>query len=138
MRLARFIKYLFLAFFSRVTIILIYWLITLFTCFQVMIRSSLLVGASALIACGLCYWGAAAFMGSLLERRQKGYRAIDLVGIGALSVVLIAAGQALMVWSGFWLHLFDVEIGGALWVAMILLRCAKERNTLSRTITACA
>ena len=44
MRLVRFIRYLFLSFFNRTTIILIYWLITLFACIQAMIRSSLLVG----------------------------------------------------------------------------------------------
>jgi len=91
----------------RTTISLTYWLITVLICIQVMIRGSLLVGASALVGCALCYWGASAYMGSLLARRET--------RIGVLAVILIVAGQALMIWSGFMVRLFDIEIGGAFW-----------------------
>jgi len=61
------------AFFSRGSIVLVFWLITIITCVRVMYKSSFVVGASALVACALCYWGASAFMGSLLARREKSY-----------------------------------------------------------------
>ena len=107
MRLANIIRYTFFWFFSRATIILTYWLITFSICIQVMIKGSLLMGASALVACALCYWGAAAYIDTLLARRET--------AIGVLAVILIMAGQALMIWSGFMVHLFDIEIGGAFW-----------------------
>lgn len=106
------------AFFSRGIIILVFWLITIITTIEVMYRSSLTVGVSALVACALCYWGASAFMGSLLARREKGYRAFDLAGIGGLALVLIVAGAALMFWSGFWMRLFDVEVNGVIWALL--------------------
>ena len=80
-----------------------------------MLTSSLVVGLAALVACALCYWGAAAFMGSLIARREHGYRGTDLVGIGSLALILIVAGSALMAWSGFSLRAFDVEISGVAW-----------------------
>jgi len=107
MRLANTIRYTLVGFFSRTTISLTYWLITVLICIQVMIRGSLLVGASALVGCALCYWSASAYMGSLLARREA--------RIGVLAVILIVAGQALMIWSGFMVRLFDIEIGGAFW-----------------------
>jgi hypothetical protein len=106
------------AFFSRGIVILVFWLITILTTVQVMYRSSFTVGISALVACALCYWGAAAFMGSLLERREKKYRPFDLVGIGALSLVIIAAGAALMIWSGFRMRLYGVEVEGVVWALL--------------------
>jgi hypothetical protein len=54
-------------------------------------------------------------MGSLIARREKRYRAIDLFGIGALSLIVIAVGLAIMIWSGFSMRLFGVEIGGVAW-----------------------
>jgi hypothetical protein len=103
------------AFFGRGNIMLVYWLITVITCVQVMYKSSIVVGVSAFVACALCYVGASGFMGSLLARREKEYRAIDLVGIGAVAVVTIAAGSALMIWSGFRMRLFDFELNGLVW-----------------------
>jgi drug/metabolite transporter (DMT)-like permease len=57
-------------------------------------------------------------MGCLLARRKMAYRVIDLVGIGAIAMVLIVAGVALMAWSGFSLRLFDVQIGGVTWALL--------------------
>lgn len=42
----------------------------------------------------LAFWTVAAFMGSLLARRIKGYRPFDLFMIGVLGLPLIAAGSA--------------------------------------------
>ncbi len=35
--------------------------------------------------------------------------------IGAIAIVLCAGGLALMVWSGFWVDIYGVVIGGAAW-----------------------
>ncbi len=118
MRLLGFVRALIAAFFSRAIVILVFWTVTILTCARVMFGSSVAVGLAALAACALCYAGAAGFMGSLLARREKGYRAIDLLGIGTLAVLLIAAGSALMVWSGFSLRLFDVHLSGLTWALL--------------------
>jgi hypothetical protein len=118
MRLLSFIRALFAAFFSRRSAVLIFWLITIPVCIQTMYRSSFTVGASALAACALCYIGASGFMGSLLARHEKDYRASDLAAIGGIALVVIAAGSALMIWSGFWMPLFNVEIGGVVWALL--------------------
>jgi CHASE2 domain-containing sensor protein len=98
--------------------VLIFWLITIPVCIQVMYRSSFTVGASALAACALCYIGAYGFTGSLLARREKDDRAFDRVAIGAIALVVMAAGSVLMIWSGFWMPLFEVEIGGVVWALL--------------------
>jgi hypothetical protein len=82
------------------------------------VYAAFVVGIAALVACALCYWAAAAFMGSLLARRMKGYRPFDLFMIGVLGLPLIAAGSALMIWSGFSLRLYDVEISGLTWALL--------------------
>src|SRR5258708_9335552 len=133
MRLFRFIKALFAAFFSRSSAVLIFWLITIPVCIQAMYKSSFTVGASALVACALCYIGASGFMGSLLARREKNYRAFDLAAIGAIALVVIAAGSALMMWSGFWMRLFGVEISGVTWAllgAISALFAVREADAL--------
>jgi hypothetical protein len=118
MRALGFVRALFATLFSRAILILIFWTITIVTCAQVMFRTSFVVGFAALMACALCYVGAAGFMGSLIARREKGYRVIDLFGIGAVAVFVIAAGLALMMWSGFSLRAFDVEISGVAWAIL--------------------
>jgi hypothetical protein len=57
-------------------------------------------------------------MGSLIARREKTYRAFDLAAIGAIALAIIAAGSALMIWSGFWMRLFDVEVNGLVWALL--------------------
>jgi hypothetical protein len=118
MRVFSFTRALFAAFFSRTSVALIFWLITILGCVQTMYRSSFAVGASALAACALCYIGASAFKGSLLARGEKDYRASEVAAVGAIALAVIAAGLALMMWSGFWLPLFDVEIGGVAWALL--------------------
>jgi len=134
MSLFSFIRALFAALFSRRSVVLIFWLITIPVCIQTMYRSSFTVGASALAACALCYIGASGFMGTLLARREKDYRASDLAAIGAIALVAIAAGSVLMVWSGFWMRLFDVEIGGVAWaflgaISAVMLRKAGTHSS---------
>jgi hypothetical protein len=106
------------AFFSRGTIILVFWLITVLTTVQAMYKSSFTVGASALVGCVICYVGASGFMGSLLARQEKNFRAFDLVAMGAIALVIIAVGSALMVWSGFWMRLFDIDVNGLVWALL--------------------
>jgi len=54
--------------------------------------------------------------GSLIARREKGYRVVDLIGIGSLALILIAAGLGVMMWSGFSIRVFDIAIGsGGRW-----------------------
>jgi hypothetical protein len=106
------------AVFSRGNIILVFWLITILTTVQAMYRSSFTVGIAALAACVICYWGASGFMGSLLARREKSFRPLDLAGMGAIALVTIAAGAALMFWSGFEVRLFDVEFNGIFWALL--------------------
>jgi hypothetical protein len=118
MRLFGFIRALFAALFSRRGVVLIFWLMTIPVCIQTMYRSSFTVGASALAACALCYIGAYGFMGSLLARHEKDDRAFDRVAIGAIALVVMAAGSVLMIWSGFWMPLFNFEIGGVVWALL--------------------
>jgi hypothetical protein len=118
MRLSGFVKPLFAAFFNRFILVLTFWTITIIACIQTMQRTSILVGLAALIACALCYAGAAGFMGSLLARHEKGYRVIDLLGIGCLGLIVIAVGLAIMFWSGFSIHAFGIGVGGVTWALL--------------------
>lgn len=115
MRPLGFVRAMFVALFSRAILILIFWTMTILACAQTIFRASFVVGLAALTACALCYAGAAGFMGSLIARRERGYRVIDLFGIGTIALFLIAAGSVLMMWCGFSMHAFDVEIGGVTW-----------------------
>ena len=81
-------------------------------------RTSILVGLAALVACALCYAGAAGVMGSLLARHEKGYRVTDLLGIGCLALIVIATGSAIMFWSGFSIRAFGIEVGGVTWALL--------------------
>jgi hypothetical protein len=104
--------------YSQRFIILAFWTVTIVVTVQVMLKGAFVVGIAALVACALCYAAAAGFMGSLLARREKRYRTIDLFGIGAIGLLIIAAGSALMIWSGFSLRLYDVEISGLTWALL--------------------
>lgn len=54
---------LFAALFNRAVVVLVFWTITVITCAPVMYEESLFVGFAALIACAMCYSGAAGFLG---------------------------------------------------------------------------
>jgi hypothetical protein len=92
-----------------------YLVITLLLCGQVALTGSFVVGGSALVGFALCYFATATFFGSFYARREKKYSMTDLAGIGGIAVVLVAAGLALVVWSGFWLNLFGVTVSGLVW-----------------------
>jgi|GEM_PF-2624867 len=107
-----------------------YFLITIITCIQAMMGSSFRVGASALVACCLCFFGTAGVVGSYRARREKNYGTRDLAGIGAIGVTLVVAGLGLINWAGFWIGLVGVTIGGPLWcvigVVIAVLITSKE------------
>jgi hypothetical protein len=117
------------AIFSRVNLIIIYFTVTVITCAQVMFAVSLVVGGAALVACALCFFAVATFVASLLARHEKGYSAVDLFGIGAIAAILTAAGLALMVWSGFRMVVYDVNVQGVYWAIVgILTACVIARK----------
>jgi hypothetical protein len=103
------------AIFTRANLIILYFTITVITCAQVMFASSLVVGGAALIACALCFFAPATFVGSVLARHENEHRATDLFGIGTIAAVLTAAGLALMMWSGFRIVIYDVNVQGVYW-----------------------
>jgi hypothetical protein len=136
MRLLSFVRALFGVVFSRASIVLIFWLVTIITTAKVMLRTSFVTGFAALVACALCYVGAAGFMGNLIERRQKGYRAVDLLVLGTIWLLVIVAGQLLMIWSGFWIRIYDVEMSGGIWAllgAVSAVVVVRMRDVLSPT-----
>jgi hypothetical protein len=103
------------AIFNRGIVLLIYFGVTVITCIQVVLKSSLAVGAAALAASALCFFGVASFVGSFLARHEKDYSVKDLIGIGAIATILVAVGLWLMIWSGFWINLFGVVVEGRYW-----------------------
>ncbi len=72
------------AIFSRGFVIFLYTIITIFSSAQTMLRSSFELGASALAGTALAFFAACTFVGSFLARKEKKYRVIDLIGIGAI------------------------------------------------------
>jgi hypothetical protein len=93
------------AIFSRGLIVFVYWTITLIVTVPVMLTRSFAVGAAALAACVLCFASVSTVVGSVMARREKKYRATDLIGISTIGLVLLVAGLALMIWSQFYLRL---------------------------------
>jgi hypothetical protein len=93
----------------------VYFLLTLLTCGQAIFNTSFSVGGVALIGFALCYFATATFAGTYKARRIKGSNGKDLLMIGAIAVVIIAAGIALTVWSGFRVGLFGAVIPGVYW-----------------------
>jgi hypothetical protein len=110
---------------------LAYLTLTVLTAGQVMLFKSFPVGASALAASALCFFGAATFVGSFLARREMKYSWKDLLGIDSIAAVLVAAGFGLMIWSGFRTTLFGVVIEGPYWLLLGIgtALLVTERNT---------
>jgi hypothetical protein len=105
-------------------LVAIYFLITVITCAQAMVKASFGVGGAALVACALCYFGTAGFVGSfraIRARQMKNYSAKDLLGIGAIAVALNAAGLVLIIWSGFWIGFLGVVVAGVYWALIGML-----------------
>ena len=59
------------AIFSRTNLILIYFAITVITCFQAMFKSSFAVGGGALVACALCFFAVATLLLRSLRDTKK-------------------------------------------------------------------
>jgi hypothetical protein len=115
--------------FRRENLILIYFTVTVVTCAQAMFASSLAVGGAALAACALCFFAVATFVASLLARHEQGHRTADLFGIGAIAAILTAAGLALMMWSGFRIGIYEVNVQGVYWAIVgILTACVTARK----------
>jgi drug/metabolite transporter (DMT)-like permease len=100
------------AIFNRGFIVFVYWSFTLIVTVPVMFKS-FAVGAAALAAA--CFASVSTVVGSVLARRQKKYRTTDLIGIGTIGLVLLVAGLALMIWSQFFMRIYDVKISGLVW-----------------------
>jgi hypothetical protein len=125
------------AIFNRGLIIFVYSIITLITTVPVMLKS-FAVGAAALAACVLCFASVATVVGSVMTRREKKYRATDLIGISTIGLVLLVAGLALMIWSQFYLRLFDVEMDGLVWALVGAGVGAPDGATAGRAMTRAA
>jgi hypothetical protein len=102
-------------------LMLSYCLISILTAGQAMFRSSLWVGISALAASALVLFATESFFGSFLARREKKYSALDLLGIGAIAIALVALAFGLMLWSGFSLSIGGLHIPGPYWVVAGML-----------------
>ena len=104
---------------SFVGLFLIFWTAAILACVQVMLNEAFVVGFAALVGCTLCSIGGAG-LGSLVARREKRYRGIVLFGIGAIGLIAIAAGLAVMMSSGVSMRLFGAkkEIDGVTWAIM--------------------
>lgn len=72
-----------------------------------MLKTSVATGISALGATALTFFAVCTFVGSYLARREKKYRALDLIGIGSIAAVLIFCGFAV----GYWLP-FQINVAG--------------------------
>ena len=95
-----------------------YGFLTAIICVQAMLTKSFRVGAEPLAACILNFSGAAILCACFLVWREKGYRKVYLFGAGAIAVVLVAAGFALMIWTGFWIPIYDGSIPGPVWLLL--------------------
>jgi len=108
----------------RGIIALVFAAITIICSVQIMLNSSIAVGFGALAATALSFFGFATFVGSFLARKEKKYRAIDLVGIGAIAAVLIAVGFALAWWSSFRIMLFGYTLNSYSWLIVGIIAAA--------------
>lgn len=113
-----------------------YFVITLFTCAQVMFRSSIGVGFGALGGAALCFLSAATFVGSYRARREQSYCLKDLAGIGATAAVLCGAGFALMLWTGWRITIYGLVIPGFIWAIVgivIAVVTTTKKDVAART-----
>jgi len=104
------------AIFSRSLLGFVYQVITVIECIGLAINGSLGTAAAALVGWALCFFASSTFVGLFLARREKKYRAVDLLGIGAIAVVLIACGFWLVARSGVAISMFDID--GRVWALL--------------------
>jgi hypothetical protein len=95
-----------------------YVFLTMIICVQAMLSTSFRIGAEALAACVLNFAGMAIIFACFLIGREKGYRKVYLYGAGAIALVLVAAGFALMIRTGFRVPIYDASIPGPVWLLL--------------------
>ncbi len=104
------------AIFSRAILVLIYSILSLIAAISIMVKGSFVVGLAVLIACAFSFCGASTFVGSFLARKENAHKATDLIGIGSIAALLIAASFGLAYWTGFRVIFDDYVIDGFYWV----------------------
>lgn len=97
-----------------------YGFLTLIVCGSAMLRSSFGIGAEALLACVLNFAGVAALAACFWAGREKGSRRMYLIGGAVIALVLVTAGFALMIRTGFRIYFYDASVPGVVW---LLLGC---------------
>ena len=95
-----------------------YGFLTLIICVQAMLSTSFRIGAEVLAACVLNFSGMAILFACFLAGREKEYCKIYLFGAAAVALVLVAAGFALMIRTGFWVPIYDGSIPGPVWLLL--------------------
>jgi hypothetical protein len=112
-----------------------YGFLTLIICVNAMLSSSFRVGAEALLAYVLNFSGMAILFACFLARHEKRCRKVYLFGAGAIALVLVAAGFALMMRTGFRIYFYDAAIPGPVWLLVgcgAALLWSLHRRALSR------
>ena len=102
----------------RELLVLGYGFLTAIVCGQAMLSTSFRIGATALVASVLNFAGLAIFFAAFLTRHDKGSSRTKLIGAGAIAVVLVVAAFALMIWTRFWISVYDIAIPGPVWLVV--------------------
>ena len=102
----------------RELLALAYGFLTLIICVQAMRSMSFRIGAEALAACALNFSGMAILFACFLAGQEKGYRKVYLFGVGAIALVLVGAGFALMIQIGFRVPIYDASVPGLVWLLL--------------------
>jgi len=119
----------------RELLALAYGFLTAIICVQAMLGASFRVGAEALAACVLNFAGMAILFACFLVGREKGYRKVSLFAAGAIALVLVAAGFAIMIRTGFRIYFYDGSIPGLVWLllgAVAALLWSQHRRARAR------
>jgi hypothetical protein len=95
-----------------------YGFLTLIICANAMLSSSFRVGGEALLACVLNFAGTATLFACYFARDEKRYRKLYLFGAAAIALILVAAGFALMIRTGFRIFVYDGSIPGSVWLLL--------------------
>jgi hypothetical protein len=114
----RFLSALVQSIFTRGFVIFIFTTITIIVAIQTMLKTSVALGISILGATALTFFAVGTFVGSFLARREKNYRALDLIGIGSIAAVLIFCGFAVGYWSPFQINIEGYAIGWFDWLVI--------------------
>jgi hypothetical protein len=109
------------AIFNRAIPVLIYTIMSLIAAISIMIKGSIIVGLGVPAACAFSFFGTATFVGSFLARKEKVYRAIDLIGIGSIAAILVAVSFVLAYWTGFRVIFEGYVIDGFYWMLIGML-----------------